>query len=440
MNISMNTLIRTIRFQIKTDAPTRAALLETIQAYTSSFNRVAKVAWEGRISNGVQLHHDTYYAEREVSGLPSQLTISARMKATEAIKSVKELTKKVEAENKRREKENIKLEVAGKRARKMKRIPTVPQSESQAIRYDARSHTINFHKNIASLVTKDGRKQVNLVIPAYWQDIANTWKNSTADLFVDRQGRLWLNVVMQKDVLEVAPTGEVIGIDLGIVNPATDSNGTYYGNTHWASVEKRRKTLVSKLQSKGTKSAKRHLKKLSGTRARFRSDCDHVISRQILNHLKPGDTIVFEDLKNIRGRNSLGKKMRERMHSWSFDRLQFCVGYKALEKGITVEYCDPRYSSQRCNKCSHTERANRQSQAEFECVKCGHQDNADRNAARNIRDNHLRSSASSPLAAQARKVLVCGQEAAQARKVLVCGQEAAQARKVLVCGQEAAVL
>ena len=231
------------------------------------------------------------------------------------------------------------------------------------------------------------------MIPAYWQEIANTWKNSSADLFVDRQGRLWLNVVMQKDVLEVEPTGEVIGIDLGIVNPATDSNGTYYGSSHWASVEKRRKTLVSKLQSKGTKSAKRHLKKLSGTRVRFRSDCDHVISRQIVNHLKSGDTIVFEDLKNIRGRNSLGKKMRERIHSWSFDRLQFCVSYKALEKGIAVEYCDPRYSSQRCNKCSHTERANRQSQAEFECVKCGHQDNADRNAARNIRDNHLRSRA-----------------------------------------------
>ena len=49
-------------------------------------------------------------------------------------------------------------------------------------------------------------------------------------------------------------------------------------------------------------------------------------------------------------------------------------------------------------------------------------------------------SANSPQAAQAREVLVWGQEAAQAREVLVWGQEAAQAREVLVWGQEGAVL
>lgn len=50
---------------------------------------------------------------------------------------------------------------------------------------------------------------------------------------------------------------------------------------------------------------------------------------------------------------------------------------------------DPRHTSQRCNKCGHTEKANRKNQAEFECKSCGHTDHADCNGAKNIRDKGL---------------------------------------------------
>ncbi|NJK45180.1 MAG: hypothetical protein HC933_13670 [Pleurocapsa sp. SU_196_0] len=133
----MNTLVRTMRLKISSTDATKRVLLETIGAYTASFNRVAKIAWDERVTNGVDLHHKTYYAERELTGLPSQLTISARMKATEALKAAKELIKRAEAENKRIVFENVKLEAKGKRLRKLKTIPSCPQSKSQAIRFDA---------------------------------------------------------------------------------------------------------------------------------------------------------------------------------------------------------------------------------------------------------------------------------------------------------------
>jgi transposase len=42
------------------------------------------------------------------------------------------------------------------------------------------------------------------------------------------------------------------------------------------------------------------------------------------------------------------------------------------------------YTSQRCSRCGHTERANRPTQAHFYCVSCGHTTSADTNAAINI--------------------------------------------------------
>jgi putative transposase len=207
---------------------------------------------------------------------------------------------------------------------------------------------------------------------------------------LDRQGVLWLHVVMQTEIDTVTPTNHVVGVDLGIAHPATDSEGGHYGDGHWAVVEKRRKIHASKLQRKGTKSAKRRLKQLSGTRNRFRADCDHVLSKHLLAQVCPGDTIAFEDLTDIRLRTrQRGKEQRERAHGWSFDRLQTYVGYKALAKGVTVVYVDPRNTSRRCNCCGHIDKANRVTQSRFVCQACGHLADADINAAKNIKDRYV---------------------------------------------------
>ena len=57
---------------------------------------------------------------------------------------------------------------------------------------------------------------------------------------------------------------------------------------------------------------------------------------------------------------------------------------KGAAAGVTVVQVDPRYTSQQCHVCGHTESGNRKSQAVFRCLGCGHEDHADRNAARNI--------------------------------------------------------
>lgn len=368
---------RTLRIQLRPTPEQKTVFLETAGQYALCFNEVAALGWEEHLSNGVELHQRTYATQRERFSLPSQLVCSARVKATESLKSAFALLKKAMRENPRREEQGKKPLRVGQ-----------PTMKRPTIRYDARSYGVKLAEGKVSLATTQGRQHLVFRLPAYYSGYA-TWNTASADLFCDRQGKWWLHVVVAQDVVDVQPGGTVVGIDLGIAHPATDSNNTFYGSPQWGVTEQRIRTLRSRLQSKGTKSAKRHLKKLSGRQKRFRKDCDHVLSKQIVTNRQPGTTIVFENLTDIRTRVSLRKAQRRSLHSWSFAQVQAFVIYKAQSRVVGVGFVNPRYTSQKCNRCGHRERGNRPSQAVFLCKACGHSEHADLNAARNIRDNYV---------------------------------------------------
>jgi putative transposase len=140
------------------------------------------------------------------------------------------------------------------------------------------------------------------------------------------------------------------------------------------------------LQKNGSRSAKRHLKRLRHRQRRFRRDCDHVLSKQIVRSVEPGATIVLENLKDIRTRSRMRRKTetQRRIHSWSFAQLRGYIEYKAEERGCRVVAVDPRHTSQACNRCGHQARNNRRSRDLFVCRECGYTLHADLSGARNI--------------------------------------------------------
>jgi hypothetical protein len=73
----------------------------------------------------------------------------------------------------------------------------------------------------------------------------------------------------------------VISVDTkkGINRPAVTSNNQFLGQRRWKAVEGRYFRLTRALQKKGSRSAKRHLRKAKRRRARFRRDADHVLSK-----------------------------------------------------------------------------------------------------------------------------------------------------------------
>jgi IS605 OrfB family transposase len=179
----------------------------------------------------------------------------------------------------------------------------------------------------------------------------------------------------------------VIGIDRGINNVAVTSENTFHSGKQVKRICNRYQQLRSKLQSCGSKSAKRHLRKLSGKENRFKKDCNHKISKQIISLLPEGCTIVLEDLKWITNKNR-GKRLNKSIGTWSYFQLEEFLTYKAEEKDITIVKVDPHFTSQKCSHCGHTEKRNR-IKGNFKCCECGFSLNADLNAARNIKQKHL---------------------------------------------------
>jgi IS605 OrfB family transposase len=176
-----------------------------------------------------------------------------------------------------------------------------------------------------------------------------------------------------------------LGVDLGIANIATTSDGFRHSGKALNAVRHRRRELRRRLQAKRTKSAKRLLKRRRRKEARFAANTNHVIAKQIVTEAeRTGNGIALEDLRGIRDRVRLRKPQRVTLHSWSFHQLGGFLGYKAARAGVAIIYVDPAYTSQQCSSCGHVDRKNRPDQASFSCTSCGFAEHADVNAARNI--------------------------------------------------------
>ena len=359
---------RTIRLRLVPTPEQAGALLETLRQHTECFNAVCAYGWQHQERNGVRLHHATYRALRErFPALPSQLVIAARERAREALRSVL---------------------AHARRGRKASQ----PRSRRCSIRYDARTYTLRAPKGYVGLASVAGRLKVTLAIDPHAQGILDQAVGlGSADL-VYRKGRFWLHVVVTVPDVEFQPSGDVVGVDMGLSRPAVCSNNRFFGERRWKEIERRYFRLRRSLQRKGTRSAKRHLRRLAGKVNRFRRDCDHVLSRRIVDSVQPGTVIVVENLVDIRTRTKQrGRESRRRLHSWSFAQLRAFLTYKAGARGCRVVGIDPRRTSQACSRCGYVHRSNRRSQSRFLCRACGFELNADLNAARNIARKYLAS-------------------------------------------------
>ena len=347
-------LTRTTKIKLKLPVD---ALDGTFTAVTEAFNYICKVGYADKDFNSVSLHHKTYQFCRKEFGLPAELACQTRMKAAEALKNV------------------------------IKKKRKCPKSKQCSVRLTTNSFNIWFDRGEASILTVNGRVKCGFEMPDWFKQYL-PWRRKGAELIKTKAG-MFLCIVWQKEVEDIHTPDNpyILGIDRGVNKVAVCSDNTFY-NGHILSVSNRYHRLKKHLQSKGTKSAKRHLCKISMKENRFRRDVNHCIAKQIVSSIPTGGIIVLEDLKYIRKRMKGNRKLRRKLHSWSFYELEQFLCYKAEAKGVLVDYVDARYTSQKCSKCGHIERGNRQYQSGFKCKQCGSSLNADLNASRNIELNY----------------------------------------------------
>jgi putative transposase len=192
-----------------------------------------------------------------------------------------------------------------------------------------------------------------------------------------------------KEILE--PTNQQVGIDAGLAIYAKFSDETEIDNPRFfRKSEKRLATAQQRLSAQVKGSRERHRKrkiiaKIHSKIKNQRSNFTHQLSRFLVNNY---DVIVFEKLQmlNMMQNHCIAKSIADA--SWG--TLIEQTRYKAENAGRIMIQINPAYTSQTCRICGHCEKANRQTQAVFECVKCHHAENADANAAKNILSAGLR--------------------------------------------------
>jgi putative transposase len=255
-----------------------------------------------------------------------------------------------------------------------------------SIRYDARTYRLMSLDKV-SLNTLEGRVVCRLLLGArqHAMLVDPTWEIGGADL-IWRDGIYYLHVTQSREVRdERAPDGGTLGVDLGIVNLATDSEGEHFTGAMIRIVRSRYHLRRQRLQKVNTKNAKRRLRQMRRRESRFQSDTNHCISKKLVQKAAVScKALALEDLSGIRGRVTVQRVHRYERHSWAFFQLRQYITYKAAQAGVPVRLVDPRNTSRTCSACGHCEKVNRKSQADFLCQRCGFATNADENAALNI--------------------------------------------------------
>jgi IS605 OrfB family transposase len=342
---------RTVKLKLNLSDESKETLRQTMILGNQVFNEIARYGFENHTCSKVSVHHATYYCIREKHPeLPCSILQGIRDVACEALKGLD-----------------------------LKKLPV--SKPFSAIRYNKRVHRINLLKQNVSLSSIKGRVTATFSFPEYYRQYLN-WEFKTSTLRYSRQqNTFYLHVVIHKPSPE--PVGDkVLGIDRGIVNIAVTSNNRFFNSKAVKNVRAKYAFLRAKLQSKGTKSAKKLLKKISIKEQRFVSEVNHCISKDIV--AMPFDIFAIEDLTSIRVQSrTRGIDFTRKLNNWAFYELDQFIRYKSEAMGKSVVTIDPRYTSQKCSVCGHIHKGNRNGHS-FKCVKCGFNIHADLNAARNI--------------------------------------------------------
>jgi len=347
-------MIRTVQCPLPFDQD----LMDTMSLYNKVVQEHIDMGWKHKTYNKNKLHVLLYRCIRtKYPELQSSLVQCARDMACGML---------------RREK--------FKRAKPMKK----PFS---GIMYNGRTYTPFLKRKRISISTIKGRKRYDLVIPRYFKRyFTGDEKVTSMTLRIKNKNRIIAYLQVEVPAPPIKTSKTFLGVDRGIKRVAVCSNNTFYDTNHILATKWRFQQLRNTLQSKGTRSAKRKLKNLSGRERRFMTDENRKIAKWIVD--QPFDCIVLENLKGLKQRSKknrrVNKKLRRKFGNWAYYQLERFVIELCETHGKSVLFVNPKYTSQRCSRCGYVSKKNRRNQSRFHCVGCGFELNADLNASRNI--------------------------------------------------------
>lgn len=211
----------------------------------------------------------------------------------------------------------------------------------------------------------------------------------------------FVSIQTEINVVEpVHPSISSIGVDVGIAQFATLSDGTIYPSVNSFKSQQQKLAALQRRLSKKKKFSQNWKKnvfrisrlhrKIANIRHDYLHQVTHTISKnhalvcvedlQIKNISKSASGTLALPGKRVRAKSGLNKAILDQ--GWYEFRRQ--IEYKQSWRGGMVIAVAPHYTSQTCPQCQHIDSKNRRTQSQFACVKCRYKNNADIVGAINI--------------------------------------------------------
>ena len=314
------------QLQLKPTPEQCQALKETLQVANAACDYLSALAWDNQTFGQFALHKIGYAGAREQFGLSSQVIVRCVSKVADAYK----LDKKVQ--------------------RTFKPLG--------AISYDDRILTYQITNQVVSIWTVGGRIKIPFVCGDKQRELLQT-RQGESDLCLVK-GKWFLLATCNVEEPETDSGGGVIGVDFGIVEIATTSEGKSYSGDKVKALRRQLRAHRRRLQKCGTKNAKRRLKKAAKRQERFVRNSNHCIAKELVTDAKASKKALgLEDLTGIRSRSTgFNKEMRWAGAlwaggNWAFAQLRGFVAYKSLQAGVACIVVDAHNTSRTCSKCGH---------------------------------------------------------------------------------------
>jgi len=366
--------IITAKLKLSTTPEQFAALRQTQLAYRDALNAVSRSAFEqGKTSNVTRLHKGMYAELRTRYRLPSQLACSVERQVATTYKGLWTKLKK-NAEHRRKQ-------ITRKR---FKGLDQPPRYSSPTVQYTyERDYSFPRHQQV-SIGTLNGR--IILPYQGYDKHLALIQQGATigdAKLWYDpSKKRFYLLVSLTITVPDPTPTQfpDVVGVDVGIrylaVTSTTTGKAAFHSGKRVRHQANHYARLRKRLQHKGTRSAKRRIRRIAQRERRLKLQANHSIAKQIIK-AHPHALIGLEQLTDIRERTKRRKRKRKKNSKgfervspkarkanrvyaqWSFAELHALISYKAALSGSQAIKVDANDTSKMCPICGHTSKKNR---------------------------------------------------------------------------------
>lgn len=388
----MGEIVKTMKLYIHTDETAGQLFQELTSRYASACNEVSQYVFDhGFVLNFAKLQEVLYYQIRNTYGLKAQMAISALKTVTARYKTVRTqlLDHPYQYKDKDGEWQNINRTLEW-----LWRPIYFRRPQADLVR--GRDYSFVENGTMLSINTLKKRVKVSFDIPNVFQPYFNgSWTFGTGKL-VSLKGQWYFHIPITKtvpDTFDPAKPKHLVGIDRGLRFLAVTYDER--GKTDFINGQDFMKKRVNfakvraELQSKGTRSAKRALKRISGRENRWMTDVNHQITKTLVTRYGTGTLFVLEDLKGVSfeedNLSKRSKTQRMQTRSWAFYQLEQLLTYKAKESGADVIKVSPAYTSQRCPKCGRIHKENRHHTIhEYICDACGYRSNDDRIGAMNL--------------------------------------------------------